>query len=386
MNSGSDDPAERGGAWQGDSRIREIAHELRSPLGGIDSMIELLSRSQLDATQMRLVDGLRSASRHLRAVAQGVIEPTSATPPEPVTRRWPDLQALLAEIAVSAEARAQTLGVGFELSAGGSIPAEVEMAAHALRQMIENLLDNAFKHTRRGRVRLAVTVLDERSGYAGLRFAVEDTGPGIAPEELRRLFRPEARVSGDRTPGSGLGLSIVQRLARRQGGDAGAESVPGRGSTFWFTIRLKTPLAPPRETLRAAGRRVLVVDDNAASRTILVAILEHFGYAVGTAASGEEALAQLANGGFDAVTVDRTLPGIDGEETVRRLRAGGAAGRAVAVVAVTGHVLPEDRASFLNAGADVFVAKPVTARAVVDALEAAGCAPPARDPRFGDAA
>jgi CheY-like chemotaxis protein len=376
------------------ARMLEVAHELRSPLGGIDSMIELLSRSQLDDTQKRLVEGLKSASRHLRAVAQGVIDPVRpnlpdvAVAPPDVEPRFHELRALLNEISVSADARAALADLRFEIRVARNVPVLAEFRPHHLRQMIENLLDNAFKHSVGGIVRLFVEGLDERGGFVGIKVSVTDSGPGIAPDQLTRLFRPYARVAGDGTPGTGLGLSIVERLARRSGGEAGAESVPGEGATFWFTLRLRTPATPgPGE---AAGRRpvqhrVLVVDDNASSRVILSAILEHFGFAVETAGSGEEALLSLANRRFDAVTVDRSLPGIDGEAMVARLRGAGGPCAGVPVIAVTGHVLPEHRRAFEEAGANAFVAKPVTARALIDAVAAVGL-PVCPGGRVGDAA
>lgn len=392
MNRASVDNA---GAATDAGRMLEVAHELRSPLGGIDSMIELLSRSQLDDTQKRLVEGLKSASRHLRAVAQGVIEPgwtasgVERTPTSESDLRFLDLRSFLRDVCVSADARAQLKGVGFELRIAPNIPAIAEFCRHHLRQMIENLLDNAFKHTTKGVVRLAVEAIDERSGFVGIRVSVSDEGPGIAPDQLSRLFRPHVRVAGDRTAGTGLGLSIVQRLARRSGGDAGARSTPGNGSTFWFTLRLRTPATPPRldkEVPDMRPCRILVVDDNASSRTILSAILEHFGFEIETAISGEEALSALARSRFDAVTVDRTLPGMNGEAMVRRLRQTDGQSADVPVIAITGHVLPEHRQSFLMAGANCFVAKPVTARALIDAVASLGLPVPAGKSRLGDAA
>jgi two-component system, sensor histidine kinase len=358
-------------------RLREVAHELRSPLGGIESMIELLSRSALDDSQRRLVAGLLSASRHLRAVAGNIIDNGRVSTASPAragdaaVQDFIDIRAFLSDLAVSAEARASIRSLGFTARCATDVPLRIEVSAQHLRQMLENLIDNAFKHARSGSVRLDVGVIDVREGYCGLRFAVRDQGDGIRADQLDRLFRPHSRVEDDATDGAGIGLSIVRRLARESGGDAGVESRPGEGSTFWFTLRVRTPAATPfpvPPVLRETPAHVLVVDDSQSGRTILCAILGHFGYRTTQAASAEDALDMLANGGFDAVTVDRTLPGISGEDMVRRLRRSAGPEAAIPVVAITGHVLPEQRRAFLAAGANGFVPKPVTAKAVLDAV------------------
>jgi CheY-like chemotaxis protein len=240
-----------------------------------------------------------------------------------------------------------------------------------IRQMLENLLDNAFKVTADGGVSLNVRLVDRRNAFVGLLFEVRDTGPGLTSAEQEKLFRAFSRLDNG-VPGSGLGLSLVARMARAMGGEAGCASERGAGSTFWFTLRLAEQAADaPGGGCADADAPVLVVDDNQANRMIMRAILEHFGHAVIDAASGEAALEILSTRPVKAVMLDQTLPGLSGLETLAALRAMAGPVSAVPVVPVTGRVAPEDKAAFAAAGADGFVEKPVNAKAIRDALEAA---------------
>jgi CheY-like chemotaxis protein len=213
--------------------------------------------------------------------------------------------------------------------------------------------------------------VDRRDTFVGLMFEVTDTGPGISAADRDRLFRTFSRIDNS-VPGSGLGLALVARMARAMGGDAGCTSEEGHGSRFWFSLRLPeagdaaAPVEPPR-----AAAPVLVVDDNRTNRVIMRAILEHFGHAVIEAETGEEALAIVGRQPVRAVMLDQTLPGISGLETLGRLRRMPGTVANTPVVPVTGRVQAEDKAAFAAAGANGFVEKPVNARAVRDALDAA---------------
>jgi CheY-like chemotaxis protein len=366
----------------GSSALAEVAHELRAPLGGIEAMAELLAAGDLDAEQRRLVAGLTAAARHLRDVAGEIIEQARGhRPADPCIAAGAfSLRTLADSVATAAEARARAKSLAFALDVDHATPDELHGDARRIRQMLENLIDNAFKVTRQGRVALAIRQVDRRGAFTGLMFELTDTGPGITDEDREKLFRAHSQIDNG-IPGSGLGLALVHRMARAMGGDAGCWSTPGEGATFWFTLRLRTaePGADgamqhgPVLTVSAAVQDapVLVVDDNQANRMILRAILEHFGHQVVEAATGEEALEAVGSLTLKAVMLDQTLPGISGLDTlgaIRRLQ--GPAAR-LPVIPVTGRVAPEDKAAFAAAGADGFVEKPVNARAIRDALDAA---------------
>jgi two-component system, sensor histidine kinase len=358
----------------------EVAHELRSPLGGVEAMARLLAGTALSDEQRRLVDGLCAAAAHLRAVADDILdEAATASGAAPaIVERPLDIAAFLSPVAVAAAARAKAKALDFALHVDDRLSSPLLADARRIRQMLENLIDNAVKATESGAIALEVTLIDRRGGFDGLRFAVLDSGPGLPAEAADRLFRSYGKLD-DRGSGTGLGLSLVRKLARSMGGEAGCDSprADGRlGSTFWFTLRLKQAAGPHVQDAatpaEAPGRppacRVLVVDDNHANRLIMGAVLEHFGYRMAEAASAEEALAMLSCGGFAAVLLDHTLPGMTGLEALKRIRAMPEPLASLPVVPVTGRVSGADRAAFMAAGADGFVEKPVTAKAVREAL------------------
>ncbi len=362
--------------------VAEIAHELRSPLGGIEAMAMLLSQSGLSAQQQRLVDGLCAAAGHLRSVASDFLDAQSETGKTPVVSDGAlDLRAFIDMLAVSAEARARSKGLSFALSFDATIAAPVQADARRIRQMLENLLDNAIKVTTTGGIRLAVSHVDRRGVFEGLRFVVEDTGPGFSAEQASKLFRHFGRLDNG-VAGTGIGLAMVRRLANAMGGEAGCEGWPGKGASFWFTLRLKMPKEPGHDgtlaetppssgAMEGLGRRILVVDDNQANRMIMGAVLEHFGFEMAEAETAEQALSLLPGGSFAALMMDQTLPGMSGLQALQRIRAMPEPLASLPVIPVTGRVSASDKAAFAAAGANGFVEKPITARAVRVALEAA---------------
>ncbi len=364
--------------------LAETAHDLRAPLGGIEAMAQLLRDTALSPDQERMVTGLLAAAAHLRAVASDIIDEARGVAPSSSEHRASafSIQDLFASVRTAAEARAAAKRLAFNDHMDPALPAALVGDPRRIRQMLENLLDNAFKVTGSGGVSVTIRLVDRRGAFAGLRFEVRDTGPGIAPENVDRLFHAFSSVESG-VPGSGLGLSLVARMARAMGGDAGYAPNNGGGALFWFTLRLKVPDAAAGADSAAAAPAsdlpVLVIDDNQANRVIMTAILEHFGHRVVDACSGEDALVLLSRTPVKAVMLDQTLPGVSGLDLLRTLRAMGGDMARLPIIPVTGRVAPEDKAAFAAAGANGFVEKPVNARAIRDALtEALASAQPAQ--------
>jgi CheY-like chemotaxis protein len=247
-----------------------------------------------------------------------------------------------------------------------------------LEQVLGNLLDNARKYTPAGG---HVRVIVERDG-AHARLVVEDDGIGIAPEVLPRIFEPFAQAGapvGQRQGGLGLGLTLVQRLVEQHGGTVGAASDgPGRGSRFVVTLPrtegVPVDQAPaPAPAQSPSPRRILLVEDNRDAREALRALLEVWGHRVETAADGPSGLAAALADPPEVALVDVGLPGLDGHELARRLRAA-PGGAGVFLVALTGYGQPEDERLALAAGFDVHVVKPVEPAELVRLL----ARPPAR--------
>jgi CheY-like chemotaxis protein len=361
--------------------VAEVVHELRAPLGGIEVMARLLAGTDLSPEQDKLVRGLMAAAAHLRAVADDMLDDVaSSRSGQAINDDCFQLQHLVSSIAISAESRAKSKSLAFATVLDEQLSDHFLGDAKRIRQMLENLLDNAIKVTESGSITLRVQQVDRRGNFEGVKFTVSDTGPGFGSEDRSKLFKSFSRLPNG-VHGTGLGLSLVRRLARAMGGEAGCDAVLGKGADFWFTLRLKTLAAAQEAVAQAADAgahvqpdpgagRILIVDDNAANRMVMTAILEHFGYQTAEADSGETALELLRSEGFSAVMLDQTLPGMSGVETLRAIRAMPGPLATIPVVPVTGRVTSADRLAFAQAGANGFVEKPVTARAVRDALQA----------------
>ncbi len=247
-----------------------------------------------------------------------------------------------------------------------------------LRAALENLIDNAVKFTEQGGVALAVKPIRRTDGKVGVGFAVSDSGIGLKLSEIKRLFRPFSQANigiASRFGGTGLGLSSVKQLARAMGGDVVVASRPGGGTTFRLIVSLArakpstsfpTGTDPDLSSYPFRTLRVLSVEDNPFGRVVLNTILTELGHQTEFVGRGEAAAERIAEGGFDAVLMDMVLPGINGIETIRRIRSLGPPAGRIAIICVSGR--GEDEPASRAAGADAFLVKPVSPRALATAL------------------
>ena len=364
-------------------RIAEVAHDLRSPLGGIDAMAQLLRQTNLSPEQLRLVEGLCASAQHLRNVASGILEEAANHAGlQSTDTQAMDLRPLMAMIALAGEARANAKGIGFCLQMDANLAPAFEATPMHIRQILENFLDNALKVTTQGMISLHLERLCSDGLFEELRWSVTDTGPGFTQAEAATLFQDFTQLDNG-IAGTGLGLSAMHRLVTAMGGTIGCSGEVGKGATFWFTLRLKTctqpmpslTILPAVEAAAAAlhtpGYAILIVDDNQANRMIMATILEHFDCAVVEASTAEEALILLPLRCIDAVMMDHTLPGISGLDAVKRIRALPEPWGSLPIIPVTGRVSPQDKMAFAAAGANGFVEKPVTPAAIHAALQKA---------------
>ncbi len=302
--------------------LANMSHEIRTPVNGIIGMTELCLTTQLDSEQSEYLNSIKVSAEALIGVVNDVLDfsKIEAGKLELVNEPF-DVRALLADAAKTVAPLAERKHVELVFSVEAGVPSKVVGDAGRLRQVLLNLLGNAVKFTAHGEV--VATLARDQNRPELLRFDVTDTGIGIAPDKAELIFEPFRQADGTTTRkfgGTGLGLSISKRLVTMMGGEIGAESRPGRGSRFWFTVRsLRADQVAEPEALRFDGLRFLVVDANRAGRLSLERTLAAFGADTVSAGSVAEAKALAGAGHFDLVLTDR-LEGGNGFEIVRAVK------------------------------------------------------------------
>jgi CheY-like chemotaxis protein len=360
-----------------EAALAAFAHEVRTPLTGILAISDLLATSDLDERERRWVDTIKAGAEHLASLATLFVDAAKTGTASGIRRDLFDLRALARNVGDSLAGRAAAKGLRSAVDISEKLPALVVGDPVRLRAALENLIDNAAKFTEQGGVALDVSMLRGVKGKIGVAFAVSDSGIGLSLAEIKRLFRPfsQANVSiASRFGGAGLGLSSVKQLARAMGGDIVITPRRGGGTTFTLTVSLDRA----RPAKAAAGGadaampsstpalRVLGVEDNPFGRVVLNTILTELGHHAEFIGRGEVAVERIAQGDFDAVLMDMVLPGIDGIEAIKRIRGLNSPLSQIAIIGVSGR--GDDEAASRAAGADAFLVKPVSPRALATAL------------------
>ncbi|WP_249123358.1 MULTISPECIES: ATP-binding protein [unclassified Bradyrhizobium] len=356
--------------------LAAFAHEVRTPLTGILAVSDLLATSDLDVRERRWAETIKASADHLSALATLFVDAARSGQASLALRRdFFDLGALVRTAADSLAGRAAARGLRVVTHLPDRLPGFVIGDPVRLRAALENLIDNAVKFTDEGTVGLRLTVTRQRRDSISVAIAVSDSGIGLSLAEIRRLFRPFSQANvgiAARFGGAGLGLSSARQIARAMGGDITVEPRRGGGATFTLTATLaRDSAADGTEAAAEAaaarpGLRILSVEDNPFGRVVLNTILTELGHHTEFAGDGEAALARISDGRFDAVLMDMVLPGIGGVETIRRIRATQTADDRLAIIGVSGR--GDDEGAARRAGADGFLLKPVSPRALATAL------------------
>jgi PAS domain S-box-containing protein len=365
--------------------LTSMSHEIRTPINGILGMASLLRRGGLTPLQTERLDKIDAATRHLLGVINDILDISKIEAGKfPLDEEPVSIPGLLDTVRSIIADRAAAKGIRL-LVETAPLPSRLVGDPIRLQQALLNYLTNAIKFTEQGSVWLRAINLEETAATIRVRFEVEDTGIGIRPEVLGRLFSAFEQADNSTARnygGTGLGLVISRRLAELMGGEAGVDSTPGVGSTFWFTVVMKKtsdlPVTEAEPRLEAesllrrhhSGKRILVVDDEPMNREVMGSLIDDAGLEADLAADGEVAIARAGNADYAAILMDMQMPNIGGLEATRQIRLLPGYSE-TPIIAVTANAFSEYREVCFQGGMTDFLIKPFDPDTLFETLLAA---------------
>ena len=363
--------------------LSNMSHELRTPLNAVLGFSQVMKNaSDVTVEQRGNLDIITRSGEHLLNLINNVLDISKIESGRVALEESPiDLYQLLQEMQSLMHVRAAEKNLAFTLEQFSDLPQYVTVDGGKLRQVLINLIGNAIKYTKQGGVTLQARVAKQQSAeQVELGFEVADTGPGIRPEDQKRIFSPFVQL-GDRLPteaGSGLGLAICKQYVGLMGGTIGVVSEPEKGSVFRFEIPVavvpaETIPAPPQRARviglaeGQADRRLLIAEDQPENRLLLRKLLKPIGFELREVVNGQEAVALFEQWRPHLIWMDMRMPVMDGLEATKRIKAN-EAGVQTRIIAVTAHALEEERREIQAAGCDGFIRKPYKDFEIFDAL------------------
>jgi PAS domain S-box-containing protein len=363
--------------------LANMSHEIRTPMNAILGFSQLMMREAgLTPVQTKHLQTINRSGEHLLALINDILELSKIEAGRSTLNLAAfDLHRMLHEIEIMFRLRTNEKNLCFLVECVDDLPGCVIGDESKLRQVFVNLVGNAVKFTRKGGLSVRIGVRARSGSTLRLMAEVEDTGVGIADEEISKLFKPfEQTESGKRVQvGTGLGLAISREFVRLMGGDISISSQPGKGSIFRFEINIEEgqegAMAKKAEPRRVAGlhpgqktRRVLIADDKHDNRLLLSQMLGRIGFAVRDVSNGEEAVREYERWRPHLILMDSRMPVMNGFEAIKRIRSS-AGGDKVKIVSVTASAFDEDRKSAMNIGADDFLGKPFREEVLLEKIK-----------------
>ncbi|MCF8198248.1 MAG: response regulator [Sulfuritalea sp.] len=364
--------------------LANMSHEIRTPMNGILGMAHILRRDGLTPKQEQYLDTIDTSAKHLLAIINDILDLSKIEAGKLVLEEAPvAITSLLSNVSSILRERARNKGLRLLLETE-SFPHHFVGDPTRLQQALLNYATNAIKFTETGSVTLRAVKMNETAESVLIRFEVEDTGIGLPPDAIKRLFRAFEQADNSTTRkygGTGLGLAITRRLAELMGGDVGVESTPGVGSTFWFSASLKKVLEAESDVSQSlAGddsellvrqlhqdKRILVVDDEPVNREVARIQLDSAGLIIDVAEDGAEAVAMAKENPYSVIFMDMQMPNVDGLEATRQIRMLPGYGE-TPIIAMTANAFSDDKARCLAAGMSDFLIKPFTPDELFKAL------------------
>lgn len=379
--------ADRAGQARADF-LAVMSHEIRTPLNGILGFAALLQDLPLGTPigpdERDYLGIIAQSGQHLLQLVNDILDFSRLDAGRLTLERTAfDLRGLVRNAIDLLQPEARRKGIELNLHLAADLPLRAAGDPARLRQVLLNLVGNGIKFTETGSVSIDVRMTEDDGALVRVQFRVSDTGIGISPEAMERLFTAFEQADSSisrRFGGSGLGLAISRQLVRQMGGDIGVESRQGHGSTFQFDVVLSARRASDRvqpvavtEVSKTSDQgltpcRVLIADDNATNRLVATRILERLGHHVTSVENGSEAVSAVQSGSFDLILMDVMMPEMDGLQATSQIRAlGGQAGR-TPIVGLTANTAPEDLAACLTAGMNGVATKPISAAKLIEAM------------------
>jgi len=360
--------------------LANMSHEIRTPLNGIIGMIDITQRSQLTREQQENLTIARNCADSLLAIINDILDFSKMEAGKLILENVEfSLQELVEKTVKAHAVSAETKGIELNYQLAANLPAVVIGDPYRLQQVLNNLIGNAVKFTEKGKVDVTVKAQPSQPGVAKLLFVVADTGIGIHPADIDRLFKSFSQIDGSHTRkygGTGLGLAISKQLVGMMDGTIWVESTKRQGSTFYFTIQFQTSVkqsivskaVPALKTRRTL--HILLAEDNQQAQVVASLMLKEMGHTFKVANTGVEVLKLLSKEKFDLILMDIQMPDMDGMETTLVIREQEKlTGKHLPIIALTAHALLGDREKFLALGMDDYVAKPVNLTALFEAIE-----------------